>query len=187
MRGVAVLDRGSGDDDGEQQSVFIHSNVSLDAVRSLAAQPRLDRGTVSAAGTVCESMIAAVGHRSCPSRTRRRSRSVCRGCAATGRCGASGRRPRTPSGLAGTPSAVAATRYHRATVPARRVGGHDGDGGIGDDLIVGSWCGRGLGTHRPNQEPAFFDSQRGTRPRLRVLKHPLRSSTPREQISYGVR
>ena len=40
------------------------------------SQPRLDRGTVSPAGTVCESMIAAVGHRSRPSRTRRRSRSA---------------------------------------------------------------------------------------------------------------
>src|SRR5271166_846614 len=38
------------------------------------SQPRLDRGTVSAAGSVCESMIAAVGHRSRPARTRSRSR-----------------------------------------------------------------------------------------------------------------
>ncbi|MDI9918363.1 hypothetical protein [Rhodococcus sp. IEGM 1379] len=30
VRGVAVLDRGSGDDDGEQQSVHIHGNVPLD-------------------------------------------------------------------------------------------------------------------------------------------------------------
>src|SRR3954464_11314564 len=42
------------------------------------SQPRLDRGTVSAAGPVCESMIAAVGHRSRPARTRRRSRSASR-------------------------------------------------------------------------------------------------------------
>src|SRR6185437_17077639 len=32
------------------------------------SQPRPDRGTVSAAGTVCESMIAAVGQRSRPAR-----------------------------------------------------------------------------------------------------------------------
>lgn len=43
VRGVAVLDRGSGDDDGEQQSVHIHGNVSLDAVRSLAAIPAAAR------------------------------------------------------------------------------------------------------------------------------------------------
>src|SRR6478672_10872658 len=42
------------------------------------SQPRLERGTVSAAGTVCESMIAAVGHRSLPARTRSRSRSASR-------------------------------------------------------------------------------------------------------------
>src|SRR6185312_15060592 len=39
---------------------------------------RLDRGTPSAAGTVCESMIAALGHRSRPARTRSRSRSASR-------------------------------------------------------------------------------------------------------------
>src|SRR6476620_4596121 len=42
------------------------------------SQPRLDRGTVSAAGTVGESMVAAVGHRSRPARTRGRSRSASR-------------------------------------------------------------------------------------------------------------
>src|SRR6185312_8318851 len=106
----------------------------------------------------------------------------------------------TPSRLAGTPPAVAATRYHRdiqdgvpitrrqcfsgrpprpavlpgagnsgsriahsASVtddeytaqpcPPAAWGGHDGHGEIGDDGIVGSWSGRGLGNHRPNQEP----------------------------------
>lgn len=34
------------------------------------SHPRRDRGTVSAAGTVCESRTAAVGHRSRPARTR---------------------------------------------------------------------------------------------------------------------
>ena len=63
--------------------------------------------------------------------------------------------------------------YTAQPCPPAAWGRHDGHGGIGDDVIVGSWCGRGLGTHRPNQEPSFFDTQRGTRPRSRVLKHPL--------------
>src|SRR6476619_4190580 len=37
--GVAVLDRGGGDDDAEQQAVHIHGEVPLDAVRFLAALP----------------------------------------------------------------------------------------------------------------------------------------------------
>src|SRR6476659_870889 len=37
--GVAVGDRGGGDDDGEQQAVPIHGDVPLDAVRSLGAIP----------------------------------------------------------------------------------------------------------------------------------------------------
>ena len=78
------------------------------------SQPRLDRGTVSAAGTVGESMIAAVGPPVPPGPPPAVGRAARRGCAATPRCGPSGRTPRTPSRLAGTPSAVAATRYHRA-------------------------------------------------------------------------
>src|SRR5450755_3056230 len=45
-------------------------------VRFPPSHPRRDRGTVSAAGTVCESMTAAVGHRSRPARTRSRSRNA---------------------------------------------------------------------------------------------------------------
>src|SRR6476620_1812217 len=37
--GVAVGDRGGGDDDGQQQAVHLHGEVPLDAVRFLAALP----------------------------------------------------------------------------------------------------------------------------------------------------
>lgn len=72
------------------------------------SHPRLDRGTVSAAGTVCESMTAAVGHRPRPPCVRVRSRSVsCMRCHAP-----SERRPRIRPSAAGIPPVAAATRYH---------------------------------------------------------------------------
>ena len=148
-------------------------------------------------------------------------RAARRGCAATPRCGPSGRRPRTPSRLAGTPPAVAATRYHRARCtgwrplshggnasgrpprpavlpgagnsgsriahcasvtddeytaqpcPPAAWGGHDGHGEIGDDGIVSSWSGRGLGNHRPNQEPTSSVLREAHARPSRVLKHSL--------------
>jgi len=38
--------------------------------------------------------------------------------------------------------------------PPAAWGGHDVHREIGDDGIMGSWSGRGLGKHRPNQAPA---------------------------------
>ena len=76
--GVAVGDRGGGDDDGERRPFTSTARCRCAVGSRGASQPRLDRGTVSAAGTVCESMIATVGHRSRPARTRRRSRSASR-------------------------------------------------------------------------------------------------------------
>src|SRR3954464_11159453 len=165
------------------------------------SQPRLGRGTVSAAGTVCESMIAAVGHRSRPARTRRRSRSASRmrchaplraqraktaytvpaGGNSTGsgrhaipprtmyrmastitrrRC-FSGRPPRPAvlpgAGNSGSRTAHSASvtddEYTAQPCPPAAWGGHDGHGEIGDDGIVGSWSGRGLGNHLHLQEP----------------------------------
>ena len=62
-------------------------------------------------------------------------------------------------------------RVHRATMSARRVGGHDGHGEIGDDRIVGSWSGRGLGNHRPHQEPTSSVLREAHARPSRVLKH----------------
>ncbi len=224
MCGVAVLDRGGGDDDGEQQAVHITARCRLTPFVFLPpSQPRLDRGTVSAAGTVCESMIAAVGHRSRPARPAPAvGRAARRGCATTLRRGAqrantaytvaaggnstgscrhpipprtmyrmastiarrqcfSGRPPR-PAVLPGAGdsgsriahcASVTYDQYTAQPCPPAAWGGHDGDGEIGDDGIVGSWSGRGLGKHRPNQGTNFFGSPRGTRPPIAVLKHSL--------------
>ncbi len=182
------------------------------------SQPRLDRGTVSAAGTVCESMIAAVGHRSRPARpapdsrsrsaSRMRDHAPPRGPAGEDRVHRpgwrelhrqlphtttmyrmastiarrqcfSGRPPR-PAVLPGAGdsgsriahcASVTYDQYTAQPCPPAAWGGHDGDGEIGDDGIVGSWSGRGLGKHRPNQGTNFFGSPRGTRPPIAVLKH----------------
>jgi len=61
----------------------------------------------------------------------------------------------------------------RTTMSARRVGRHDGQGEIGDDGIVGSWSGRGLGNHRPNQEPTSSVLREAHARPSRVLKHSL--------------
>ena len=180
---------------------------------------------MSAAGTVCESMIAAVGHRSRPARTRSRSRSASRmrchaalraqrantaytvaaGGNSTGSCRHaipprtiyrmastitrrqcfSGRPPR-PAVLPGAgnsgsriahSASVTDDEYTAQPCPPAAWGGHDGHGEIGDDGIVGSWSGRGLGNHRPNQEPtSSVLREPHTRP-SRVLKHSLRHRT----------
>src|SRR5271166_1447509 len=186
------------------------------------SQPRLDRGTVSAAGTVCESMIAAVGHRSRPARTRSRSRSASRmrchaplraqraktaytvpaGGNSTGSCRHaipprtmyrmastitrrqcfSGRPPR-PAVLPGAgnsgsriahSASVTDDEYTAQPCPTAAWGGHDGNGEIGDDGIVGSWSGRGLGNLRPNQEPTSSVLREAHARPSRVLKHSLK-------------
>ena len=64
------------------------------------------------------------------------------------------------------------TSTPRTDVHPPRGAGHDGHGEIGDDGIVGSWSGRGLGHHRPNQEPILWFSARHTPP-IAFLKHSL--------------
>ena len=91
------------------------------------SQPRLDRGTVSAAGTVCESMIAAVGHRSRPARTRSRSRSASRM-----RCHPPLRVQRaktayTVAAGGNSTGSCRATRYHRARCAGWRPLPHGGN------------------------------------------------------------
>ena len=176
---------------------------------------------MSAAGTVCESMIAAVGHRSRPARTRSRSRSASRmrchaplraqraktaytvaaGGNSTGSCRHaipprtmyrmastitrrqcfSGRPPR-PAVLPGAgnsgsriahSASVTDDEYTAQPCPPAAWGGHDGHGEIGDDGIVGSWSGRGLGNHRPNQEPTSSVLREAHARPSRVLKHSL--------------
>jgi hypothetical protein len=73
----------------------------------------------------------------------------------------SGRPPRPAvlpgAGNSGSRTAHSASvtddEYTAQPCPPAAWGGHDGHGEIGDDGIVGSWSGRGLGNHRPNQEP----------------------------------
>ena len=72
-------------------------------------------------------------------------------------------------------------RVHRATMSARA--GADGHGEIGDDGIVGSWSGRGLGNHRPQPRTDFFGSPRRTRPPIAVLKHSLRAGRVGEHLA----
>ena len=63
--------------------------------------------------------------------------------------------------------------YTAQPCPRAAGGGHDGHGEIGDDGIVGSWSGRGLGNHRPNQEPTSSILREAHARPSRVLKHSL--------------
>jgi hypothetical protein len=168
-------------------------------------------------------MIAAVGHRSRPARTRSRSRSASRmRCHAplraqrantaytvpadgnsTGSCRHaipprtiyrmastitrrqcfSGRPPR-PAVLPGAgnsgsriahSASVTDDEYTAQPCPPAAWGGHDGHGEIGDDGIVGSWSGRGLGNHRPNQEPTSSVLREAHARPSRFFKHSLRT------------
>jgi hypothetical protein len=94
----------------------------------------------------------------------------------------SGRPPRPAvlpgAGNSGTRIAHSASvtddEYTAQPCPPAAWGGHDGQGEIGDDGMVGSWSGRRLGNHRPNQEPtSSVLREPHTRP-SRVLKHSLR-------------
>ena len=99
--------------------------------------PAVPSGTVSATGTVCASMIAAVGQRSLPARTRSWSRRVSRM-----RCQTPARIQRTKIAYtyrsAGTPTAAAAARSHRDQVqggvqynsPAMVLGYADATAGV---------------------------------------------------------
>ena len=70
-------------------------------------------------------------------------------------------------------ASVTEDEYTVQPCPRAAWGGHDGHGEIGDDGILGSWSGRELGNHRPDEGTDFFGSPRGTRPPIAVLKHSL--------------
>ena len=77
-------------------------------------------------------------------------------------------------------ASVTDDEYTAQPCPPAAWGGHDGHGEIGDDGIVGSWSGRGLGNHRPNQEPTSsvlrdaHAAHRGSQ----TLSHPDRPEPP---------
>src|SRR4249919_1745335 len=70
-------------------------------------------------------------------------------------------------------ASVTDDEYTAQPCPPAAWGGHDGHGEIGDDGIVGSWSGRGLGNHRPNRlmedqsSGPWYPSTRVTRPPCR--------------------
>jgi hypothetical protein len=70
-------------------------------------------------------------------------------------------------------ASVTDDEYTAQPCPPAAWGGHDGHGEIGDDGIVGSWSGRGLGNHRPNQEPTSSVLREAHARPSRVLKHSL--------------
>jgi hypothetical protein len=74
--------------------------------------------------------------------------------------------------------------------PPTGWGGHDGHGEIGVDGMVGSWSGRRLGIHRPNQGTNFFGSPRATRPHLvssQTLSHTPWGDHPRAGAPHSPR
>ena len=73
-------------------------------------------------------------------------------------------------------ASVTDDEYTAQPCPPAAWGGHDGHGEIGDDGIVGSWSGRGLGNHRPNQEPTSSVLREAHARPSRVLKHSLSSA-----------
>ena len=93
----------------------------------------------------------------------------------------SGRPPRPAvlpgAGNSGTRIAHSASvtddEYTAQPCPPAAWGGHDGQGEIGDDGIVGSWSGRRLGITDPTRSRLLRFSARHTRP-SRVLKHSLK-------------
>ncbi len=92
------------------------------------SQPRLDRGTVSAAGTVCESMIAAVGHRSRPARPAPAvGRAARRGCATTLRRGAQRAKTAYTVPAGGNSTGSCRHAYHRARCTGWRPLSHGGN------------------------------------------------------------
>ena len=202
MCGVAVLDRGGGDDDAEQQAVHIHGEVPLDAVRFLGAIPaaagsghgvgggyrlRVDdrRGRApvppgphpqsvgSASRMRCHAplraqraktayTVAAGGNSTGSCRHAIPPRTMCRMASTIARRQCFSGRPPRPAVLPGAGNSgsriahcasVTDDEYTAQPCPRAAWGGHDGHGEIGVDGIVGSWSGRGLGNHRPNQEP----------------------------------
>ena len=212
MCGVAVGDRGGGDDDGEQQAVHLPGEVPLDAVGFLAAIPaaagsghgvgggyrlRVDDRRARAPvppGPHPQSVAPRVEDAATPAGEDRGHRRGWRelhrqlpppdttahdiqdGGTITRRQSFSGRPPR-PAVLPGAgnsssriahSASVTDDEYTAQPCPPAAWGGHDGQGEIGDDGIVGSWSGRGLGITDP-PEPH-------TRP-SRVLKHSLRCNS----------
>src|SRR5271166_6463810 len=163
------------------------------------SQPRLDRGTVSAAGTVCESRMRC--HAPLRAQRAKTAYTVPAGGNSTGSCRHaipprtmyrmastitrrqffSGRPPRPAvlpgAGNSGSRIAYSASvtddEYTAQPCPPAAWGGHDGHGEIGDDGIVSSWSGRGLGNHRPNQEPTPSVLREAHARPSRVLKHSL--------------
>ena len=129
MRRRGPGSRGGDDDSASSRPFTSTATCRLTPLVLLPpSQPRLDRGPVSAAGTVCESMIAAVGHRSRPARTRSRSRAR-RGSAppppAAGPAGED-RVHRPPAGGNSTGKSPP-QRYHRARCPGWRPLSHGGN------------------------------------------------------------
>jgi len=75
-------------------------------------------------------------------------------------------------------ASVTDDEYTAQPCPPAAWGGHDGHGEIGDDGIVGSWSGRGLGNHRPNQEPTSSVPREAHARPSRVLKRSLTPGSP---------
>src|SRR5262249_48362854 len=69
-------------------------------------------------------------------------------------------------------ASVTDDEYSAQPCPPAAWSGHDGHGEIVDG-IVGSWSGRRLANHRPNQEPTSSVLREAHARRSRVLKHSL--------------